>query len=957
MSSEILQQVQHALDTMYSNAPRDNKMEATLFLETFQKSKEAWETVHHILESPNNIQLQIFAAQTLRSKVTYDLNQLPESSYEQLKDSTIHLLQLFPLKSQRLIRTQISIALSQLSLQFLNWQDALEEVIHKLSSTPEIVTSCLLDFLKILPEELSDVKKSSLTDEEFNLRTTLLISNNVERVLLMLKELADSNTTNNEYLTSQILNCLNNWIKECPVQSILQVNSLTSLIFLSLSNDETFDTAIECLCTIIRETRDIDDYALIDALYIQLIELNKFFITSHPEKLQDHETFQGLARLYVEAGEAWHILIVKNSKHFKPLVLILLEVCKYEEDLDVVKYTFPFWDFIKQLLTLSKFEQSRIEFMDVFTDLIRVIIKHLTYPVNADENASLFDDKEQEDKFKDFRYEMGDVLKGCCAVVGATRALGIPFQQIQHIIDNPQTSSWQHLEAPLFSMRTMAKEVSLRERTILPSIMTYLVQLPEHPKIRYAATLVLGRYSQWTFKNQEFLEPQMTYIIKGFEIVKAAGTSAEAKKANIDIIMATSRALMYFCQDCSTLLVNYLEQLYMLYGEIRDSLDTESHLELVDGLAHVISQVPIENLYKTTDMFISPTIDSIISSAAQQGNEDILADQVEVLTTFIKVLKCNDFEKQEYPAATLFKEKVWKVCVELLKKYGSSIHVSERVCKLIKSGIQSYSTYLNDILGEMAEVLHEGFKGYNYGCYLWVSGHLIREYGDEYTSDQIKESVYQFAMTQCFTFFDKTLNGGDIRDIPDVIGDFFRMVSDLLIFFPLKITSDFSMVKNIMGVLIMTMNVVNEIDPLTTCVHFLIDYVSWGLPSPPISLFDSDPVPIQEAIKKFLQQENNWGQIMTEVINGVIFKFPNDVQQDANDLVLKMLVVGESEFTISIFKQIISNLPNVDHKEIEKLIGVISVALPNKDNRRIRTSFKDFVNWYSRKNITPRTGF
>ena len=45
---------------------------------------------------------------------------------------------------------------------------------------------------------------------------------------------------------------------------------------------------------------------------------------------------------------------------------------------------------------------------------------------------------------------------------------------------------------------------------------------------------------------------------------------------------------MYFCQDCSELLVNYLEQLYMLYGQVKDQMDLESNYELADGLAHVI---------------------------------------------------------------------------------------------------------------------------------------------------------------------------------------------------------------------------------------------------------------------------------------------------------------------------------------------------------------------------------
>ena len=65
-----------------------------------------------------------------------------------------------------------------------------------------------------------------------------------------------------------------------------------------------------------------------------------------------------------------------------------------------------------------------------------MIIKHLTYPISGNDNDLFNGDKEQEDKFKEFRYEMGDVLKDCCAVAGATKALQVPFEQIQTIISN-----------------------------------------------------------------------------------------------------------------------------------------------------------------------------------------------------------------------------------------------------------------------------------------------------------------------------------------------------------------------------------------------------------------------------------------------------------------------------------------------------------------------------------------
>lgn len=941
---------------MYSNGSREDKKAATQLLEVFQKSPDAWEPIHVILnDATESVEYKLFAAQTLRSKVTYDLAQLPAASLVQLKDLLIEILKQYQGPSLKVVRTQLCIALSQLALQDLAWNDALNEIITKLSPSH---IPCLLDFLKILPEELSDIKKTSLTDDEFNARTRDLITNQVEHVLSILDTLAKTELPDKEYVDALILDCLNSWIKECPIESLLNIASLTELIFKSLNNDKTFDKAIECLCTIMVETRDMDNYELIDALYQQLLQLFTFM----KDKMStDEDIYSGVTRLFVEAAEAWHVLIAKNPKHFKPLVEILLHCCEVgsNHDLDVVKFTFMFWYMLKQIITLPKFEESKAEFTDIYEKLIGVIIVHLTYPTDNDNDNDLFGgDKEQEDKFKEFRYEMGDVLKDCCAVVGPTRALNVPFQQIQQILTNPSKSSqWQSLEAPLFSMRAMAKEVPLKEKTILPVIMNYLVSLPEHPKIRYAATLVLGRYTEWTSRNPEFLQPQLNYIINGF---------SNENINNKEIIVAAAHALMFFCQDCSKLLVDYLEQLYMLYVQVKDQLDLESTYELSDGLAHVIKQLPTENLYKTIGMFCKPTLDKL--SAAPEVDEKFIADQVEILTMFVSVLKCKDFDQTSYPICDYFIAEIWPIVSQLLSKRGKSLIISERILKLIKNAVQSFSTYLNPILPSIASLLHEGFKTTKFGCYLWVSGIVIREYGDEYTSEDIKESVYQFAVTQCSLFLELQASlqaANQVNSISDVVEDFFRMTNDLLMFYTFRLIGNFDLLKSTWESAILSLGSLEQKDSLIAVLHYLIDLLSWGLPNPPISFFEESPEQQQnqEHIRCFIQQflalDNNGGHLMKSIIEGLIFKnFHNDIQFDANDLLIKiLLVVPDKTIAVNWLNDVVRNLPNVDDKEVQKMMTTVSSALPSKDLRRIRNALKDFVHWYSRKNIKPRSDF
>lgn len=949
-----IRQVEHALTTMYSNVPREEKATATHFLENFQKSNDAWQITHQILSDKNNgsnVQLKLFAAQTLRSKIIYDLSsQIQPENYQALKESVLNLVKLYNGSNEKLIRTQLSIALSQLALQYLTWNDAISEIVANLTLSSDL-TLVLLEFLKVLPEELSDVKKSHLSDEEYNKRSQELITDQVESVVLTLKNLAESNSNNDPVLNAAILDALNSWITECPIDKILSVHSLTSLVFQSLSNDTTFDKAIECLVTIVRETRDIDNHEIIDALYQQILQLNKF-MHDNADNLEDPEKVDGLTRLYVECGESWSALIARNPQHFKPLVEILLNCCKYEDDLDIVKYTFQFWYLLKQLVVLPKFQEARQVFGDCYLQLISIIIKHLTYPITSNDDNLFNGDKEQEDKFKEFRYEMGDVLKDCCAVVGASKALQIPFTQIQTILSNSQ-GHWQYLEAPLFSMRTMAKEVPTKEKTILPTIMSLLVQLPEHPKIRYAATLVLGRYTEWTAKNPEFLEPQLNYITKGFEVDN-----------NNEIFMATSHALMYFCQDCSELLVNYLEQLYLLYGQVKDKIDLESNYELTDGIAHVVAKVPEENLYKISDMFLEPSLQKVSELNSLDDNSDEvnaqIADQLEIVIIFLQVLKVDEFEKPSHPVASLFIEKIWPLVASILQKRGSILKVSEKCMKLVKVAIESFSSYLNSVLPQIAEILHQGYKQTQFGCYLWVSGVVIRVFGDdEYSSQEITSAAYNFGLEQCQSFFEHFSNKDEnqLKQIPDVIEDFFRMLNDLLMFFPFKLIPTLDLLVSIIKTAKVTLTVINEYNPIISCIHFLIDLISWGLPHPPISLFENrDTTPLKECIKQFVTVNNHGGELLKVVLDGLIFKFHNDVQQDASDLLLKILVVTPStDLAINWLRDVVTSLPNVQSNEVNRLIDTVSVAIPNKDNRRVRSALRDFIGWYSRKNVSPRS--
>lgn len=948
--SESLKLLQQLLLTMYSNGSNDVKQEANKFLEKFQKSQEAWNVIFEVLETSamdqETLMLKMFLAQTLRSKVNYDLFQLPKDSLMGLKDSILNLVVQYEKQSQKLILLQLCISLANFSLQFLEWNDAVDEIIQKLSTNQCIIS--VLEFLKVLPEELSDVKNTPLTDEEFHSRVKSLIDSNSERVMLLLTQFLDNSASNSAQINSLILDALNSWIREIPIEQMLSINSIASLIFQSVTHDETFDTSVECLITILRETRDFDNLEIIKAIYQQLMNLKPFLDANK----DDNEKMDGLTRLFVEAGESWHVLIAKLPKDFKPFVEIILELTSYEEDLDIVKYTFYFWYELKQMLLLEKFKDARAEFYDIYLRLVSVMIKHLRYPITNDLNITdttqLFGgDREQQDKFKDFRYDMGDVLKDCCAVVGATNALNIPYLMIQEFVSSSQQQPWQLVEAPLFSLRSMAKEVSVKESKIMPQIMNLLIQLPENSKIRYASTLVLGRYTEWTSKHPEFLELQLNYITSGFS------------NPDKDVMIAAAHALLYFCQDCSSLLINYLEQLFQFYNNVSSSLDIQSLYDVTEGISHILQEIDDEaKVYQITGMFWEPTVTKLnLYLQSDPNSDDIqtkIADEIEIITIYVKILKPRDMNAKENPVSNLIIQQVWPIVLQLINKFGHSNKCSERLTKFVKESVITFGFFMEPILSQIAEMLVKGFKNFHSGCYLWVSGILIRELSDG--NDVVKQNIWEFSLQQSINFiqFLKNLEHNNMTlEFPDLIEDFFRMLSDMLMFFPSNFINNENLLSQIYEVSILSLSTLDNDEPLTATLHLLIDLMSWGFESPPVSLVDLDDNTLNSLRLKVLQFNTIIGENLIKVlIHGLVLKFPSGCSLDASDLITKLIrLQNDDKVSITWLNNAIVSLENVSEKERLKLLGSVEVAIRNKDFRRVRSSIRDFVNWYVRKNI------
>jgi transportin-3 len=329
-------------------------------------------------------------------------------------------------------------------------------------------------------------------------------------------------------IQSQVFNCLRSWLVsgEIVVQQLVDT-SLLSFAFEALASEQLFDDAVEVVCAIIHETQEVDEN--MDA--IQLIVPRVIALQAELSKSEeDEDKFKGLARIFTEAGETYRVLLIRHPEQFFPIIEAI-GVCSAHSDLDIVPITFPFWMRLAQVL--GKKATVPPLFIDAYMNLMKVIIRHLHFPPDTEALAG-----QEADNFRSFRHVMGDTLKDCCYVIGTDTCLLAAYDMITVALSRGALISWQEIEAPLFSLRSMGAEIDRLDNSAVPKIMDLIPSLPTHPRVRYAALLIISRYTEWINAHPQYVLTELDYVSRGFQ------------DADSDVNAAAGQALKYLCQDC-----------------------------------------------------------------------------------------------------------------------------------------------------------------------------------------------------------------------------------------------------------------------------------------------------------------------------------------------------------------------------------------------------------------------
>jgi transportin-3 len=404
-------------------------------------------------------------------------------------------------------------------------------------------------------------------------------------------------------------------------------------------------------------------------------------------------------------------------------------------------------------------------FLDAYRALMGVIIGHLHFP--ADISTM---NPQEADNFRSFRHVMGDTLKDCCFVLGTNSCLLATYNMITAALSrNRDVLSWQEIEAPLFAMRSMGAEVDPNDNDAVPKIMDLIPSLPSHPRVRYAATLIISRYTEWINLHPEYIQYQLQYISAGFEC------------SEMEVSGAAGHALKYLCQDCKQHLADFLPTLHTFLSTTGSKLAQDDRRQVYEAIAHVISAMPMDQAaesLRTFSLDILAQVHAITNKptvATKLELQDV-GNSLENLEVMLHVIQTFG---DELPAACQNTcEEAWLIFDNFLAKYGSDYDLCERTTRVLRHGLTLFGDSALLVAASVMSRLTAGFDATGFPSNLWIAGKIIQRFGNE--EDLRLRSTFQEVYERSTSKIISMLQAKSPGEIPDVLEDYIHLLLQLV---------------------------------------------------------------------------------------------------------------------------------------------------------------------------------
>ncbi|CAI5502615.1 unnamed protein product [Closterium sp. Naga37s-1] len=748
------------LEALYQTTDRSTRREASKWLEAFQQSMDAWQISDRLLhDESSSMEVRYFCAQTLRTKVQRDFEELPQGSTPSLRASLLGLLAKFR-NGPAAVRTQLCLAIAALAAHTPAGEWGEGGVVYwlrqQLAAQPESAPA-LLELLTVVVQEVGAHKLAVRPERRRQFSAELVAC--APDVLTLLAACHAAHPSD-PATTEAALHAFTAWLRFSNGLSAatLMAHPLVPVALEGLQSADMFEPSVEAVCELIRFSVSGGPAAL--AANMQLVQLivprimallPRFsaalkVVQAHQqgqtdaEPEEDEDTMKAMARLFAEIGEAYVDLIASGSPESMMIAEALVQVTSHP-DFDIASTTFNFWHALGSHLTTRPRHEENVAsdaaahaererrlalFKPIFELLVSLVSFRVRYPPGHENWRS-----DEKADFKQTRCAVADVLTDVLYVLGGERLLQLlaqPLFQIAEGAARGQEYDWRALEASLYCIRAIAGSHLLREQTILPQLMALLPMLPPQPQLLYTASLTIAAYCDWIAaapNAPSMLPPLLTLL-------------TNALGAGEDAAPAAALALKHICDASRQHLLSSIDPLLQLYNRVMVSdaalaLQPEDELQIVEALSVVVSVLPPDQCPKAVSALLQPltaALQQVVTAAAQAPGGPASMPAAQYVVHIDRIANIFRYVSQNQPLADAFQQ-LWPLFQAVFAQKPTDMRVMERLCRACKYAIRGGKTAMAPVLAPLLQELQVQYEQHQQPCLLYVASEIIKVFGSD----------------------------------------------------------------------------------------------------------------------------------------------------------------------------------------------------------------------------------
>ncbi|XP_064417249.1 transportin-3 isoform X2 [Latimeria chalumnae] len=861
-----LQLVYRAVQALYHDPDPAGKERASLWLGELQRSVHAWEISDQLLQLRQDVESSYFAAQTMKMKIQTSFYELPADTHVSLRDSLLsHIQNLKDLSP--VIVTQLALAIADLALQMASWKGCVQTLVEKYSSD---VTSLpfLLEILTVLPEEVHSRSLRIGANRRTEIIEDLAYCSGTVVGLLMD---CVGKAGNEEKMLIKAFRCLGSWFNLGVLDSNFMANNqLLLFLFQALQGENTstnlHEAASDCICSALFAIENVEsNLPLAFQLFRGVLTLETAYHMAVAR--EDLDKVLNYCRIFTELCETFlePIVTTPGQGLGELRTLELLLICAGHPQYEVVEISFNFWYRLGEHLYKTNDPVLHSIFRPYIQRLLHALARHCQ--LDPDHEGI----PEDTDDFGEFRMRVSDLVKDLIFLVGSMECFAQLYANLKE--GNPP---WEATEAVLFIMASIAKSVDPENNPTLTEVLNGVVQLPEsvHIAVRYTSIELVGEMSEVVDRNPQYLDPVLSYLMKGLREKPLASVAA--------------KAIHSICSVCRDHMAHHFQGLL----DIARSLDSlmlspEAAVGLLKGTALVLARLPLEKISECLSDLCSVQVMALKKLLSQEPSNGKSSDPTMFLDRLAVIFRHTNpivENGQTHPCQKVIQQ-IWPVLSETLNKHQADNRIVERCCRCLRFAVRCVGKGSAALLQPLVTQMVNVYQVHQHSCFLYLGSILVDEYGME---EGCRQGLLDMLQALCMPTFQLLEQQNGLRNHPDIVDDLFRLSTRFIQRSPVTLLQSVMVVHIIQCAIAATS--LDHRDANCSVMKFLRDLVHTGVAND----HEDDFEVRKELIQQVLSQHGQ--QMVSQLINTCCFCLPPYTLPDVAEVIWEIMLFNRPSF-------------------------------------------------------------